>query len=222
MRLRNNAVFFIMPIIHIEHTHTKLSWCIWEIVESVDTLQQTVHLSDQELMEFQRYHHLKRKEEWLAVRNAARFLMRQKGFDYYGIEKDVHDKPNLRKGFWHISLAHSYPFAVAMVHENRPCGIDIEKIKPSLIQVSSRFLSDQELSSIKKNVDGLCIAWTAKESLYKMYGKIPLSFKDQMFLHPFSIRKEGEVRATVSFGDRQEEHRLTYRRIKDFYICFNN
>jgi phosphopantetheinyl transferase len=210
-----------MPIIHLEHTHKDLSWCIWKIEESVDTLLQTAHLSDQEFIEFQRYHHIKRKEEWLGARNAISSLLRQKGYDYSGIEKDEYDKPWVHKGSCHISLAHSYPLAVAMVHENQPCGIDIEKIKPSLTRVSSRFLNEHEISSINQNVEGLCIAWTAKESLYKLYGKIPLSFKNQMFLHPFPVNHEGEVRATVSFGGIQKEHRLIYRRIEDYYICFN-
>lgn len=209
-----------MPIIHIEHTHKELSWCIWKIEESADTLFQTAHLSDQELGEFQRYHHLKRKEEWLGARNALRSLLKQKGYDYSGIKKDQYDKPWVHKGTCHISLAHSYPLAVAMAHETQPCGIDIEKIKPSLARVSSRFLSEQEIFSINQNVEGLCIAWTAKESLYKLYGKIPLSFKNQIFLHPFPVKDAGELTATVSFEGIQKEHRLIFRRIEDFYICF--
>jgi 4'-phosphopantetheinyl transferase len=210
-----------MPIIKEEQIRREISWCIWKIEESVDALMQTTHLSDRELQEFRRYRHMKRKKEWLGARNAIGSLLRLKGYDYSGIEKDEYEKPLLRKGSLHISLAHSYPFAVAMVHENQPCGIDIEKTKPTLLQVSHRFLCDQELSSINQNLDGLCIAWAAKESLYKMYGKIPLSFKNQMFLYPFQIKHEGEVQAEVTIGGQREKHFLSYRRIDDFYVCLS-
>ena len=210
-----------MPIIKIEQVNPEVSWCIWKIEESADSLLQTTHLSDQELQEYQRYNHLKRRKEWLGARNALRALLRRQGFDYSEVEKDQYDKPLLRSGSLHISLAHCYPFAVAMTHKNKSCGIDIEKAKPSLIQVSSRFLSDQELFHIDQNMDGLCIAWTAKESLYKIYGKMALSFKNQMFLYPFDVTNKGKVRAVVTIMGRQEEHLLAYRRIDDFYVCFN-
>jgi phosphopantetheinyl transferase len=210
-----------MPIIKIELINSEVSWSIWKIEESVESLMQSALLSDQELIEYQRYNNLKRRKEWLAARNALRSLITLHGHDYSGIEKDEFDKPILRDRSFHISLAHSFPFAVAMIHKNKPCGIDIEKTKPALIQVSPRFLSDRELSNISRNLHGLCLAWTAKESLYKMYGKIPLSFKNQMFLYPFEVKNKGQIKASVTLTDQRDEHVLTYRRIDDFYICFN-
>lgn len=210
-----------MSIINIEQINSEVSWIIWKIEESVDSLLQNTFLSDQELLEYQRYNNLKRIKEWLGARNALSALLKQHGYVYSGIEKDKFDKPVLRDNSLHISLAHSYPFAVAMIHKKRPCGIDIEKTKPALIQVSPRFLNDRELPTIRQNVDGLCLAWTAKETLYKMYGKIPLSFKNQIFLSPFKVEKRGKIKATVTIKNQQDEHELVYCRMEDFYICFN-
>jgi phosphopantetheinyl transferase len=209
-----------MPLITIERLHEDACWGIWKIDETIEALLKSTYLSSSEKTEFEKYFNEKRKKEWLGARSILNKLINRLGYPYSGLEKIDSKKPQLVNLPVYISLAHCYPFALAMVHKSNSCGIDIEKIKPSLLKIRSRFLSDVELSYLNKELDGLCIAWTAKESLYKMYGKIGVSFKMDMFLHPFEVGREGEINAYILIDRQKKEHKLYYRRIEDYYICF--
>ncbi|MBS0000121.1 MAG: 4'-phosphopantetheinyl transferase superfamily protein [Cyclobacteriaceae bacterium] len=211
-----------MPIIKIEHVNPDICWGIWKIDESIEILYQEACLSEKEFSEYEKYTHPKRKKEWLGARNILNVLLDHCGYDYFGLIKDKFNKPILKNNTVHISLAHSFPYAVALIHRNDPCGIDIEKAKPALNQVAYRFLNEHELLFIDQRLESLCLAWTAKEALYKMYGEIGLSFKNNIFLEPFEPENEGEIRAGVVVNNRRNTHMLEYRQVDGFYICFSS
>lgn len=210
-----------MPIITIEQVNPDISLGIWKIDESIETLYGGTCLSESEITEYQKYTHPKRKKEWLGARNVLNTLLRHYGYDYSGLHKGKLNKPVLKNNSIHVSLAHSYPFAVALFHRNSPCGIDIERAKPALIQISYRFLSDKELSFINHRLDSLCLAWSAKEALYKMYGEMGLSFRNNIHLDPFEPLKEGEISAEVNVNGVRNSHQLAYRQVDGFFICFS-
>jgi 4'-phosphopantetheinyl transferase len=211
-----------MPIIKIEQVNPDICLGIWKIEESIETLLREASLSDSEISEFRKYSHPKRQKEWLGARNILNILLNFCGYDYYGLSKGKLNKPVLMNNTIHISLAHSFPYAVALIHRTLPCGIDIEKAKPALIQVRDRFLNEQELLFIRNRLESLCLAWAAKESLYKIYGEMGLSFKNNMFLKPFEPGEKGEIRADVVVNNQRHSHLLIYRSVDGFYICFNS
>ena len=212
---------FIMPLLSTEQLQTDIWWGIWKIEESTELLMNSIYLSSSERTEFKKFSNEKRGKEWLGARNILNILLNQLGFPYYGLDKNSNKKPILRDIPVHISLAHSYPYAVAMINLKSSCGMDIEKTKPALIHVSPRFLSDAEQSFIDRDLEGLCIAWTAKESIYKMYGQIQLSFKHDMILYPYKVKEKGQITASVRVNDQNQEHVLFYRKMDDYFICFS-
>lgn len=210
-----------MPIISIEQVNPDISLGIWKIGETIETLYRGACLSESEIAEYGKYTHPKRKMEWLGARNVLNTLLNHCGYEYSGLHKGKLNKPILRNNSIHVSLAHSYPYAVALIHKNSPCGIDIEKAKLALIQISYRFLNESELSFIDHRLDSLCLAWSAKEALYKMYGEMGLSFRNNMYLEPFEPRNNGEIRARVSVNGENNWHLLAYRQVDGFFICFS-
>jgi phosphopantetheinyl transferase len=210
-----------MPLIKVEQINPDASWCLWRIEESIDSLRNSTCLSSWEKSEFQKFLNEKRKKEWLGARNALKVLLNQHGYTYNGLEKTRNRKPVLKNIPINISLSHCYPYAVAIIHKKSSCGIDIEKINPSLLKVSDRFLTVDERSFIGQDLDGLCIAWTAKESVYKMYGDVRLSFRRDMNLLPYKPRQKGEIKALVRKDDHKKDLRLYYCRIEEYFICFS-
>jgi phosphopantetheinyl transferase len=210
-----------MPIIKIEQVNPDIYLGIWKIEESIETLFREACLSEGEISEYEKYSHPKRQKEWLGARNVLNILLNHFGYDYYGLSKGKLNKPVLRNNTIHVSLAHSYPYAVALIHRSLPCGIDIEKAKPALMQVKNRFLNEKELLFIRNHLESLCLAWAAKESLYKLYGEMGLSFRNNMFLEPFEPGEEGEIRADVVVNNQRYSHLLAYRSVDGFYICFS-
>jgi len=210
-----------MPIVKIENINKAFSWGLWKIDETVDFLLHSSTLSDEETESFGSISHEIRQKEWLAARLALKIILQENGYTYRGLIKDKVNKPYPIFLPIHISLAHKFPYAVAIFNKNSPCGIDIEKPKSSLLRVCNKYLSSNELLYIKSDPGNLCLSWAAKEVLYKIYGKKKVSFKSHMFLYPFELQDQGEIKATIKLKDFKEDFTLAYSHFDGFYICYN-
>jgi 4'-phosphopantetheinyl transferase EntD len=98
----------------------------------------------------------------------------------------------------HLSISHGAGWAGAMI-SNTPCGFDIEPLLPRLLKIQSRFLSEEEKSHFANDILLLGIAWSAKESIYKWYGKRGLTYATDILLSPpeastlaFEIKTNGK------------------------------
>ena len=109
-----------MPVIKLEKINSNSFWCIWKITESVDQLLYKIRLSDDGKREIEGISHPIKKRERLASRCCIQKLVEQSGEEYNGIIKDGHDKPHLIGLNYHISISHSYPFAVGILHKKLP------------------------------------------------------------------------------------------------------
>ncbi len=69
----------------------------------------------------------------------------------------------------HLSISHTEGWAAVLL-ASRPVGIDIERLGRRVERVTSRFLQESELALLRDEVE-LHLAWSAKESLYKVLGR---------------------------------------------------
>ena len=130
---------------------------------------------------------------------ASRYLVSNQLGPKAIISKDEFGKPVLRNSKWHLSISHTPTFAAVMMHPSTPVGIDIEAATPKVIRIAHKFLRDDELQAIEpeEQIDKLILYWSAKESLYKLYGKGGIEFKSQLLIEPFELRKQGQLNATI-------------------------
>ena len=194
---------------------------MWKIDENEDYLQHHVHLSKQERAEFRKILHVKRKKEWLSARAALLEVCKSLKIKFKGTVKDENSKPHLKGLPSHISISHSFPYAAALINKKEPCGIDIEKAKPSLFHVSKRFLNDKELNEIPRNPGNLCAAWAAKEVLFKIYGRQKISFKDNLLLSPFDLKPQGNIIGHIKLEMGTRDYILEYFQLDDFVIIYS-
>jgi len=210
---------FIMPLIRIEHINDNVSYGLWKIEENADSLLKNALLSKYETIEFKKIQHVKRQKEWLGARAALLALCTAMNIKCEGTFKDENGKPHLIGVPWHISIAHSFPYAVVLLNSQEPCGIDIEKAKPALFDVSYRFLNEKELKQIPRDPQHLCAAWTAKEVLFKLHGRGKLSFKDNLLLSPYKIKDKGQIEGHIKLDKEIGDYFLQYFQLDDFIIC---
>ena len=123
-------------------------------------------------------------------------------------------KPLLRNEKFHFSISHCGDYAAAIISENKTAGIDVEMVTPKIELIKTKFLNESELALLdrKENIDGtrliltdhqtITLFWSAKESIYKWYGKGALSFKRNMSMNQLSVKAEVRIQ---SDGDRQTE-----------------
>ena len=209
-----------MPITKIDKINANSFWCMWEITENMDQLLAKVVLSEDGKKEIDKITHPIKQRERLAARGCIQELVKQTGHEYNGITKDEHDKPHLIGLKYHISISHSYPYAVAILHKKLPVGIDIEKPVEKLGRISHRFLNDSEFEDSMGDLKKLCIYWSGKEAIFKLNGKVGLNFKQDIRIHPFELHKRDVVRSEFSIGENIARVALNYQEINGHVVAY--
>lgn len=210
-----------MPVSQIKRISDEVVFGLWKIMENVDSLAHQVLLSNQEQEEYNRIRHVKRIKEWLSARVLLKILCDELSLPYKGTFKDEFNKPHLIGLPWNISISHSFPYAIAMIHHSKSCGVDIEKAKPALFHISNRYLNEAELEYIHRDPQSLCAAWTAKEVLYKIYGRKHLSFKKNLLISPFKIQPEGHINGQIRLDMGTGDFDLHYFLLDNYVVCYS-
>ncbi len=112
-----------------------------------------------------RFQNDRRRREHLAWRRVVR---NELGcgvvIDYNEVGAPVVDIPNT-----YISVAHGGE-RVAVAIADEPVGVDIEALERNYARVKSRFMSPAE-EALSEMEEWPAVVWTAKEAIYKLYGK---------------------------------------------------
>ena len=212
-----------MPLLIQENLTEHASWALWKINEDIETLHKQLFLSRQEQDELNNIKVDSRKLEWLASRILLKSLAKshQDRGREPEIVKDVYGKPHLAGSAVSISLSHSFPFAAAIIHTQQEVGIDIEKPREQLLRIQHKFLSPEERSDAKNDLQKLCVYWTAKEALYKLYGRRQLILQEQILISPFQMAESGQLEGFLIANQVKQPYTLHYRCFKGIHICFN-
>ena len=192
---------------HTINGGTKLA--IWRIEEPEEFFLKKVPLKRDVSHPYKRLQHL-----------AGRYLLPTL-FDDFPLEEIViadTNKPFLEDEQYHFSISHCGNYAAAIVSNHERVGVDIELVTPRIKTIGSKFLNDEEnlfLHSYQQlpalHLELTTILWSAKESLFKWYGKGQVDFKHHMQLTgavtfgankwidlPFFFSREAPVQLSVS------------------------
>lgn len=179
---------FYMPIFY-QHTinrDTKLA--VWEIEEPEDFFLKKVPLKRNVSHRQKRLQHF-----------AGRYLLPELFHDFPLEEIIIADtrKPFLENEKYHFSISHCGNFAAAIASKSKRVGVDIEIVTPRIQDISKKFVHRDEENFLnddykeflaqwglqeKVNMEFLTLIWSAKEAIYKWYGKGELDFKQHMQL----------------------------------------
>jgi phosphopantetheinyl transferase len=210
-----------MPLVKLEKINQNSSWALWKIDEPFEELVHYLQFHPDDLTELHSIHHPRKQLEWLSGRAALRTLLDADNQSEFRISKDDKGKPFLHDQPYHISLANSFPYGVAIIHRNFPVGIDIEKPSPKLLRVRHKFLSDTEAQVAQEDLHQLCKYWATKESLYKLYGRKQLSLKQNILVRSNSIFSENSIAADVILEDQAHPFQLSTFFWDGFYVVYS-
>ena len=102
-------------------------------------------------------------------------------------------------------------------------GIDIESIRDRILKIKHKFISDNEnqfLSSEKDYLEQLYVLWSAKESLFKLYGKGNLDFRKNLHINNFNFKNKGEISGKIIINDYLHLIKLYYEKIEDHILVY--
>ena len=136
--------------------------------------------------------------------------------DYKGIQKNETGKPFLVDSDANIAISHSFPIAAAMIHLEKPCGIDMERPREKHRLVQHKFLHEAELS-YQNDLKNLCTIWCAKEVIYKIFGRKFLSLKDEI---KTSFVSENIIVGDILKKGHETTHSIHYEWVKDYVLAY--
>lgn len=207
-----------MAVIFSKNISEQCIITLWKIEENIHFFLEYLNIKEEDLSRLSNATHLLKQLEWLASRTCVKYTVELLEHNYQGIEKDEHNNPFLCDVKGYVSLSHTNEYAVAIVSLTDEVGIDIERISNKLSRVAHKFLSSSERIHAGDDLFRMCIYWCAKESLYKWYGKKNLSFKDNIYIEPFTDQPKTIQGEIFIDGQLKTQHELAIFYVEDFVI----
>jgi phosphopantetheinyl transferase len=102
-------------------------------------------------------------------------------------------------------------------------GIDVEITGRNIAPIAKRFLSKNELTECENSTDkqlAQTIHWCAKEAIFKCTREANIQFNSQIKLHPFELKKSGNLFGELNIGGQNFKFDLSYFRIENNVIVY--
>lgn len=209
-----------MALVYYEVINPESSWGVWQIEESEEELLQLLNPTKSDQIHFESIQHDRIRLESVASRMIVKSLVERLGVEYQGIFKNKNGKPFLYNSQYHISYSHTERFAAAIIHNDRPCGIDMEHIQEKMFRVSTRFLSISELEDTHNDLEKISIYWCAKEAMYKLYNLKEAEFKGNLKIAPFEKQESGKLDGIIHVGSFLSKTEIYYRMFGEVIVAF--
>jgi phosphopantetheinyl transferase len=168
-----------MPIIKHTNLNENTVLALWKITETKEELLAllTPYLIDNG-------NNMPNNIHWLASRVLLQELFEGKSIE---LHKNEFNKPSLTINGkpYTISITHSYEYAAVMFSRSHAVAIDLERIDKRVLRVTHKFIREDELFTETDAILYSTIIWSAKETLYKYYGKKELDFRLNLQVYPF-------------------------------------
>lgn len=163
-----------MPLFFQKNINTDTRIGIWKIEENEDFFLGLVPQHRQVTHPHKRVQHL-----------AGRFLLKYlyPYFPSHLIQIADTRKPFLADETFHFSISHCGNYAAAIVSRQYRVGIDIEVPDEKVKRIGHKFISNDELVSMHPlSIEDYTQIWSAKEAVFKWYGKGGVDFRQHIQL----------------------------------------
>ena len=161
---------------------------------------------------------LKRRAEWLTIREIVSLVMPENEDIIYNNQK----KPYFKNSNSNLSISHSNERVAIYIHQDKNVGIDLQFISDKIFRIKEKFLNAEELDQISMEVNELTAYWSIKEALFKIYGKNDAFLKANFQVKDLQFNGEnGTAKGIISVNDFYEEHCLAFRKKDNYMMAYN-
>ena len=181
---------------------------VWQITETEQELIDLSSTPSDEMEEISFIRSESLRKQRLAVRALLNTLFDEKVY----LSHHDNGKPYLENNPVNISITHTEKYVAVILHEEENVGIDIESLDRDFSVVEKKALSEDEIEDLEddKRNEQLAIYWCAKEAIFKLLSRYNVDFAEQIEVERFRPRGEGELEATFTYKDEEEEFDLEY------------
>ena len=204
-----------MPLFYQHNINESTRLAIWKIEEKEAFFSVQVSLQREISHPFKRLQHL-----------AGRYLLLQlfPDFPTASIALSDSSKPYLPDGAFYFSISHSGSYAAAIVSRTSCVGIDIERPRQKVMKIIHKFLHKEEQCFFKLDPASIAmqhnypedfnlptVLWSAKEAMFKWWGRGQVEFSEMLRIEPFLLGEEGRFKGSFNKTDLTIPVQLNYR-----------
>jgi len=158
--------------------------------------------------------HPHKRLQHLAGRYLLPFLFAD--FPHTAIEIAQTRKPYLPAAQYQFSISHCADFAAAIVSKNKAVGIDIEMITERVHKIKHKYLHAKEQAfvndyPIEKQTKLLTVLWSAKEAMFKWWGRGDINFSEAMQIQSFELNESGVIYTSFKKDNFETALELNYK-----------
>ena len=181
---------------------------VWQLTETEEELKELSSTPSDEMEEISFIRSESLRKQRLAVRALLNTLFDDKVY----LSHHDNGKPYLENNPVNISITHTEKYVAVILHEEENVGIDIESLDRDFSAVEKKALSEDEIDDLEddKRNEQRAIYWCAKEAVFKLLSRYNVDFAEQIEIERFRPRGEGELEATFTYKDEEEEFDLEY------------
>ena len=130
---------------------------------------------------------------------------------------DDNGKPHLLNNKF-ISISHSFDYCGVIV-SNVKVGLDIEKFRSKILNISKKFVSESDLGLIKLNsIENVTKVWSIKEAVFKAFGHNEIDFKKKIIIK--SVNKEfNKANVLIFKNEISENYSIEIYNFSEYICC---
>ncbi|WP_026463330.1 4'-phosphopantetheinyl transferase family protein [Adhaeribacter aquaticus] len=209
-----------MPLTEIRKINEATVLGFWNLTEDIESLKEQVTALAPANFEILNFTNLPRQKQWLTGRLLAYRLLQEFTNDKLHLQVDAHGKPVFEDSTYSLSISHTANTVGVILSDTYKVGIDIENISSKVLKVKHKFLSEAEIQYTEDSLEKTLVYWCTKETLYKLYGKGQVLFKEHLQVQPFKLATFGSLAATIALPNLYRKLHVFYELHPDFIFSY--
>ena len=186
---------------------------LWKLSETETQLSNLVNISLSSKSKLDLIKSSSQRRQFLGVQNLLNLHKIKNDMLSY----DDNGKPHLLNNKF-ISISHSFDYCGVIV-SNVKVGLDIEKFRSKILNISKKFVSESDLGLIKLNsIENVTKVWSIKEAVFKAFGHNEIDFKKNIIIK--SVNKEFTKANVLIFKNEiSENYSIEIYNFSEYICC---
>ena len=186
---------------------------LWKLSETETQLSNLLNISLSSKSKLDLIKSSSQRRQFLGVQNLLNLHKIKNNMLFY----DDNGKPHLLNNKF-ISISHSFDYCGVIV-SNVKVGLDIEKFRSKILNISKKFVSESDLGLIKLNsIENVTKVWSIKEAVFKAFGHNKIDFKKNIIIK--SVNKEfNKANVLIFKNEISENYSIEIFNFSEYICC---
>ena len=186
---------------------------LWKLSETETQLSNLVNISLSSKSKLDLIKSSSQRRQFLGVQNLLNLHKIKNDMLFY----DDNGKPHLLNNKF-ISISHSFDYCGVIV-SNVKVGLDIEKFRSKILNISKKFVSESDLSLINLNsIENVTKVWSIKEAVFKAFGHNKIDFKKNIIIKSVN-EKFNKANVLIFKNEISENYSIEIYNFSEYICC---